>query len=106
MRAPLFSVWAGATFLRLLGRLPNASASSVCVTRGDLRPAQPAQGLQGDQRAGQEHGCAVHVAEEEQEAEGEDVARQRRLRGPGLGEAEKSQKTCRRRFKKTNSGPS
>lgn len=106
MRVLLFSVWVGATFLRLLGHLLNPSASSVCLTRGDLRPPQPAQGLQGDQRAGQEHGCAVYVAEEEQEAEGEDVTRQRQLSGPGLGEAEKSEKTCKRQFKKTNSGPS
>lgn len=104
MRVPLVLVWAGAAVLRLLGRLPNASASSpVCWTRGDLRPPQPAEGLQGDERAGQEHGGAVHVAEEEQEAEGEDVARLGRLSGPGLGEAEKSQKTCKT---KTNSGPS
>lgn len=100
MRVLLFSVWSGAAFLRLLGRLPNASASSVCLTRGDLRPPQPAQGLQGDQRAGQEHGCAIHMAEEEQEAEGEDVARQRQLSGPRLGEAEKNKKTCKRQFKK------
>lgn len=106
MRVPLFSVWAGATFLRLLVRLPNAGASPVCLTRGDLGPPQPAQGLQGDQRAGQEHGCSIHVAEEEQEAEGEDVAQPGQLSGPGLGEAEKSQKTCKRQFKKTNSGPS
>lgn len=105
MRILLFFVWAGAAFLHLLGQRPNARASSVCVARGGLGPPQPAQGLQGDQRAGQEHGRAVHVAEEEQEAEGEDVAWQRQLSGPGLGDAEKSQKTCERQFKKTNSGP-
>lgn len=60
------------------------------------RPPQPDQGLQGDQRAGQEQRHAVHVAEKEQEAEGHDVPVQGQLSGPGLGDAEKSEKSCQR----------
>lgn len=87
----------GQLFAAFLGRLPDARTSSVRVTRRGAGPPRPAQRLQGDQRAAQEHRSAVHIAEEEQEAEGDEVASRGQLSGsPGLGDAEKGEKSCGR----------
>lgn len=59
-------------------------------------PSQPDQRVHGDQRAGQEQHGTVHMAEEEQEAEGELVPPQGQLRRPGLGDAEEDEERCRR----------
>lgn len=92
MRLLLSFVWAHAAIPRLLGCLQSARAASVC----GLSPPQPAQGLQGDQRAGEEQRRAVHVADKQQEAEGDHVTLLGQLSRPGLGDAEKSEKSCQR----------
>lgn len=96
MRLLLSFVWAHAAVPRLLGCLQSARPASVCTTRRGLSPPQPAQGLQGDQRAGEEQRRAVHVADKQQEAEGDHVPLLGQLSRPGLGDAEKSEKSCQR----------
>lgn len=59
-----------------------------------MRPQQSDQAVQSNQKRGQEQHGPVGVAEEEQEAQGDDITWWAQVGQPGLKDAKETQKTC------------
>lgn len=105
MRLPHLLVFARfCCFLVLLfhSYLPNITTLSISIPHclshrpvGDRRrrPQQAAQGLHSDQRCNQEQHHAVHVAEKEQEVQGNNIVKRSQ---PGLRDAKETEKSWKR----------